>query len=50
MIPIITKKATTQTIATVFSCSGFGRVMPIASMIPFVNETSNRISMGSEPR
>ena len=39
MIPIIAKKATTQMMATAFSCSGLGRVMPIASMIPLVNET-----------
>jgi len=46
MIPIITKKAATQMIATVFSCSGLGRVIPIASMIPLVNETSIRMIMG----
>ena len=45
MMPIITKNATTQTIATVFSCSGFGKVIPIAIMIPLVNEISSRISI-----
>jgi len=40
MIAIIPKKAATQIIATAFSCSGVGSVMPIASMIPFVSETS----------
>ena len=44
-MPIITKNATTHTSATVFSCSGLGKVMPIASMIPLVNEISNRISI-----
>ena len=45
MIAIITKKAATQMIATAFSCSGVGNVMPIASMIPLVNETSIRMIM-----
>jgi len=45
MIPIIAKNATTQMIATAFSCSGVGSVMPIAIMIPLVNETSNLMSI-----
>ena len=45
MIPIITKKATIQMIATAFSCAGVGNVIPIASMIPLVNETSSRMIM-----
>jgi len=45
MIPIITKKATTQMIATAFSCSGVGSVIPIASIIPLVNETRILIIM-----
>ena len=50
MMAIIKKNAATQTRATVFSCSGFGRVIPIASMIPLLNEMSNRISIHSEFR
>ena len=46
MIPIIAKKATTQMSATAFSCSGVGSVMPIANMMPLVNETRNLMIMG----
>ena len=49
MIAIIKKKAATQIRATAFSCSGLGKVMPIANMIPFVNETKNRMSMARGP-
>jgi len=44
-IPIITKNATTQTRATALSCSGVGRVIPIASMMPLVSEIRKRINI-----